>query len=329
MYELLERLLRPCGPTGQESPVADAIETEVKPYVDTVWRDALGNLICIRKGKKENGKKVMLSAHMDHIAYVVTGFEDCGVVRVTNVGGIDTEESITRHVAFTNGVQGVITAQPLKPGETLSMRHFFIDIGAQDKQEAETMVRLGDMAVYAPDCFRLGAHRVASPAMDDRCACAMLARLLQTLGDTEDTVIAVFTVQEEVGCRGAKVAAFSQEPDVGIALDVTAWGDTPETTQPAVKLGEGIAVKVMDRGSISNPVLREELLACGEKAGVKTQREVLPFGGTDASAMQTARGGIPVCTLSVPCRYVHSACEVIDLRDLEAGVAVLKAYLEK
>jgi endoglucanase len=133
-------------------------------------------------------------------------------------------------------------------------------------------------------------------------------------------------VQEEVGCRGAKVAAFAQDPDIGIAIDVTAWGDTPETKLPAINLGDGIAVKVMDRASISNPALREELIACGEKAGVKTQREVLPYGGTDAGAMQTSRGGIPVCTISIPCRYVHSACEVIDMRDMDAGLKLLQAY---
>ncbi len=165
--------------------------------------------------------------------------------------------------------------------------------------------------------------------MDDRCACALLVKLMQTIGDTQDTVIAVFSVQEEVGCRGAKVASFALAPDIGIALDVTAWGDTPGTTQPDIKLGEGIGVKVMDRGSISNPQLREELLACGERAGVKTQREVLPFGGTDASSMQTSRGGIPVCTLSLPCRYVHSACEVIDMRDMEAGLKLMQTYLGK
>ncbi|MBQ7306030.1 MAG: M20/M25/M40 family metallo-hydrolase, partial [Clostridia bacterium] len=190
-------------------------------------------------------------------------------------------------------------------------------------------VQLGDVAVYAPDCFRLGENRVASPAMDDRCACALLVKLLQTVGETKDTVIAVFSVQEEVGCRGAKVASFSQEPDVGIALDGTAWGDTPEVKLPAIKLGEGCAVKVMDRASISNPALRDELLACGEAAGVKTQREVLPFGGTDAGAMQTSRGGIPVCTISSPCRYVHSACETIDMRDMDAALKLLTAYLKK
>ena len=122
------------------------------------------------------------------------------------------------------------------------------------------------------------------------------------------------------------MASFAKEPDVGIALDVTGWGDTPGTSIPEIKLGEGIAVKVMDRASISNPALREELIACGEKAGVKTQREVLPYGGTDAGAMQTSRGGIPVCTLSIPCRYVHSACEVIDMRDMEAGLKLLQTY---
>ena len=123
--------------------------------------------------------------------------------------------------------------------------------------------------------------------------------------------------------------SYGVEPDVGIALDVTANGDTPEDKLPAVKLGEGICVKIMDRGSISNPELVRELLVAGEKAGVPTQREVLPFGGTDAGAMQLTRGGVRVCTLSIPCRNVHSACEVIDLRDVEGGKKLLLAYLER
>ena len=118
------------------------------------------------------------------------------------------------------------------------------------------------------------------------------------------------------------------EPDIGIALDVTANGDTPETKLPAIKLGEGAAVKIMDRGSISNPELVRDLLAAGERAGVKTQREVLPFGGTDASAIQLSRGGVIAGTVSIPCRYVHSACEVIDLRDVEAARALLLEYLK-
>ena len=163
--------------------------------------------------------------------------------------------------------------------------------------------------------------------MDDRVACALLISVMQALPETKNTVIAVFSTQEEVGCRGAKTAAYSVQPDVGIALDVTGNGDTPETKQPAVKLGDGAAVKIMDRGSISNPELVTALLEAGKRAGVKTQREVLPYGGTDASVIQLSRGGVVAGTISIPCRYVHSACEVVDLRDVEAAKALLLEYL--
>ena len=324
MFELLKKVLSPVGPSGLEAPVAEVIREEIKDYVDTIEVDALGNLIATKLGKAENPKKVMLSAHMDHIGYIVTGAEKEGFLRVTNVGGIGMVNSYNRHVVFPNGVHGVVVAEPVSGQPAL--KNLFVDIGAKDKEEAFQMVSLGDVCVYANDCFRLGEHKVSAPAMDDRCACALLVNLLQTVGETNDTIIAVFSVQEEVGCRGAKVASFAKEPDIGIALDGTGWGDTPGTSIPEIKLGEGIGVKVMDRASISNPALREELIACAEKAGVKAQREVLPYGGTDAGAMQQSRGGIPVCTLSVPCRYVHSACEVIDMRDMDAGLKLLQKY---
>ncbi len=326
MYDMLKKVLKPIGPSGLETPVSDVIRQELEGCVDTMENDAMGNLICVKQGTGEHPRKIMFSAHMDHIGYIVTGIEKEGFLRVTNVGGIGALAGMNRHVVFPNGVEGVATSETI--GNT-DMKKVFLDIGAKDKEEAESMVKLGDVAVYAPDCFRLGKHRVASPAMDDRSACALLIKLMQTIGETEDTLIAVFSVQEEVGCRGAKVASFAMEPDIGIALDVTGTGDIPETTQPDVHLGEGIAVKVMDRASISNPLLRDELLAAGEKAGVKTQREVLPYGGTDAGAMQTSRGGIPVCTISIPCRYVHSACETVDLRDMEAGLKLLQTWLKK
>ena len=325
MFDILKKVLAPVGPSGLEEPVAAAIRAELEGYVDTMETDAMGNLFCIKQGKDPNGKKIMLSAHMDHIGFIVTGYEKEGFLRVTNVGGIGIDVSLTRHVVFPNGVEGVVVCEPVQGAK--AMKNLFIDIGAETKEEAEKLVKLGDVAVYANDCFRLGENRVASPAMDDRCACTLLVKLMQTIGETKDTVIALFSVQEEVGCRGAKVASFAKEPDVGIALDVTAWGDTPEVKIPAIKLGEGCAVKVMDRASISNPALRDELLACGEAAGVKTQREVLPFGGTDAGAMQTSRGGIPVCTISIPCRYVHSACEMIDMRDMDSALAILKEFV--
>lgn len=231
-------------------------------------------------------------------------------------------------MTFGNGVQGVVISQPLKPGENRAMKHLFIDIGAQDRAEAEKMVKLGDVAVYAPNVVRLGEHRVASPCHGRPQRLRGAAAVPAPGRHYADTIIGVFSVQEEVGCRGAKTASFALAPDVGIALDVTAWGDTPEVDQPAVALGKGIAVKVMDRASISNPALRDQLMGLAEKRNIPYQREVLAFGGTDAGSMQTSRGGIPVCTLSIPCRYVHSALETVDLRDMEAGVQLMLAYME-
>lgn len=328
MFELIRQLVNLYGATGREAGVADAVEALVKDHVDSIRRDALGNLICEKRGTDPDGKRIMLSAHMDHIGFIVVAVEKEGYLRVMPVGGVGLAVSRTRHVSFQNGVQGVIVQEPVREGETPAMKHMFIDIGAADETEALSMVSLGDVAVYANDCFRLGEHRVAAPAMDDRIACALLVSVMQALPQTRNTVIAVFSTQEEVGCRGAKTAAYSVEPDIGIALDVTANGDTPEIKLPAIKLGEGAAVKIMDRGSISNPDLVRDLLAAGERAGVKTQREVLPFGGTDASAIQLSRGGVIAGTVSIPCRYVHSACEVIDLRDVEAARALLLEYLK-
>ncbi len=327
MFDLISQMVNVYGASGHETAVADLAERLLQGKVDSFRRDALGNLVCEKKGTDPAGRRIMLSAHMDHIGFVVVAVEKEGFLRVMPVGGINLNVSKTRHVSFENGVQGVLVQEPVREGETPAMKHMFVDIGAADEAEALAMIQLGDMAVYSNDCFRLGEHRVAAPAMDDRVACALLVAVMRELGPCKDTVIAVFSTQEEVGCRGATTAAFQVEPDVGIALDVTGNGDTPETKLPAVKLGQGPAIKIMDMGSISHPQVVADLLAAGKKAGVQTQREVLPFGGTDAMAMQQTKGGIPVGTVSIPCRYVHSACEVVDLRDVEAAKALLLAYL--
>ena len=163
--------------------------------------------------------------------------------------------------------------------------------------------------------------------MDDRCACALLAQLFLEMDQPRNTVIGVFSVQEEVGLRGAETAAYQVNPDLGVAIDVTAWGDTPEVKLPSVKLGEGAAIKFLDRSMIATPKVRDALIAAAEKAGAPYQREVLPFGGTDGAAIQHARCGIPAGTLSIPCRYVHSACETIDMRDMESGLKILKEFV--
>ena len=325
LLDTLKKVLAVYGPTGKEENVADCVKKMLEGKVDSFRTDAMGNLIVEKKGK-ENGKTIMFSAHMDHIGLVVTDIEDEGYLRVTSVGGVSVSMSKTRHVVFANGVEGVVVCQPTN-GETETLAHLFVDIGAEDKADALTQVQLGDVCVYAPDCFMLGEHRIASPAMDDRCAVALLVELLCQMEENENTVVGVFSTQEEVGLRGATVAAYSVNPDLGVALDVTGWGDTPEVKLPAVKLGKGAAVKFMDRSMVATPAVRDALIAAAEKAGVSYQREVLPYGGTDGAAIQHSRGGVPAGTLSIPCRYVHSACEVIDMRDMESALAILKTFV--
>jgi len=327
MKELVQQLTAAYGPSGRETEVADLIEKLLKGKVDSFHRDALGNLICEKKGTDKKGKRIMFSAHMDQIGMVVTHIEKEGYLRISGVGGLNVSNLRMRRVKFQNGVQGVMVEQPLKPGETSSLRTCYIDIGAKTAVEAEKLVQVGDMAVYAEPGFDMGEHRLASPAMDDRSACALLVSLMQDLPACADTVIAVFSTQEEVGYRGSTTAAFSVAPDEGIALDVTLCGDQPEDRKLAIDLGEGPAIKIMDARSISNPALVDRLFAAAKRAKVACQREVLPYGGTDAAAMQLSRGGTPVCTVSIPCRNVHSACEIVDLRDIEGAKKVLLAYL--
>ena len=325
LLDTLKTMLSVYGPTGREGQVAETLQAMLKDHVDSMRVDVMGNLIVEKKGR-DNGRTILLSAHMDHIGLIVTDVEETGYLRVTNVGGVSLNDMRHRHVTFGNGVEGVAVCQPTK-GETAAMQHLFVDIGAKDREEALRMVNLGDVCVYAPDCFQLGEHRVASPAMDDRCACALLAELLMQVDDPLNTIVGVFSAQEEVGTRGAATAAYQVNPDLGVALDVTAWGDTPEMKLPAIKLGEGAAVKFMDWSMVATPQVRDALIAAAERIGVPYQREVLPFGGTDGGAIQHARGGIPTGTLSIPCRYVHSACEVIDMRDMDGALAILKEFV--
>ncbi len=326
MRETLKKLLNVYGASGRENAVREVIREMVAPYVDTIEEDALGNLICIRHGE---GARVMLAAHMDQIGFMVLDIDKNGFLRVTNVGGISRAVSLRRHVVFENGVHGVIgyETQDFKPEEN-DMSALFIDIGARSREEAEARVSLGDVAVYVPDAFELGADLMASPAMDNRIGCAVLVETLKKLKDCPNDVYAVFTVQEEVGLRGAGPAAYRVNPDVGIALDVTPAGDTPKGSKLPMAVGKGPCVKILDSAVICNPKVVRLLEDAAQKANITAQREVLTAGGTDAGSIQKARSGVPCGAISIACRYVHSACEVISVSDAENAAELLKTFLE-
>lgn len=322
------------APSGHEQAIRRFLLDELKKLGFAPVLDRMGNVVVVKEGTGDAPRKrVMVSAHMDEVGLIVTSATEDGYLRIAAAGGIDPRVLVSKRVTVgEDKLPGVIGAVPIhlqsaaERKHVLSMDELLVDIGAKNKDEAECKAPMGTYISFDTPYVEYGDGFACGKAFDDRVGCLSLLRLLQE--ELPVDLVACFVSEEEVGCRGAKVASFAKSPDKGIAIDVTAWGDTPGTKQPDIKLGEGIAVKVMDHGSISNPDLREALLAAGAQAGVKTQREVLPFGGTDASAMQTSRGGIPVCTLSIPCRYVHSACEVVDLRDIEGGVKLLNQYFQ-
>lgn len=326
MRETLKKLLVAYGATGREDKVREIIREMVMPFVDTVEEDAMGNLICTRKGE---GARVMLAAHMDHIGFVVLDIDEKGFLRVQNVGGIRRNYSLNRHVVFENGVHGVVSYEVDGFNETdRSLSQIFIDIGAKDRAEAQAKVAIGDVAVYVSDVFELGEVLMAAPAMDNRVGCAVLVEALKLLSnDCPNEVVAVFTVQEEVGLRGARAAAYTVNPDIGIALDVTLSGDTPKGYKFPMTLGKGPCVKILDSSVICNPRVVALMEDAAERAGIAYQREVLSGGGTDAGAMQQVRGGVPCGVISIACRYVHSACETISVSDAVKSAELLAAIL--
>lgn len=325
MKQTLLTLLNAYGATGCEDDVRQVIAQMVEPYCDQVRTDAMGNLICLKKGA---GRRIMVAAHMDHIGFVVLDADEKGFLRVHNAGGISKKASINRHVVFANGVHGVLSNEMEDfSADDNRMTNLFIDIGARDREDALNLVGIGEVAVYSPDAFEMANGLIAAPAMDDRVGCAIAVEALRQLGACENEVAFVFSVQEEVGLRGATAAAYGVDPDIGVALDVTLAGDTPKGVKVAMAVGEGPCVKVRDGGMVASPKVVAGMEEAARRAGISVQREVLMAGTTDARAMQITRQGVLAGAISVACRYVHSACETVSLADCEAAAKLLSEFL--
>lgn len=325
-WEMTKAVVMAYGPSGRERTAGDVIKSFIEKYSDDIYYDALGNLIALRKGT--SGKKVMLSAHMDQIGLIVTDIDEKGFLRVAPVGGIGASSCLGRAFRFENGVCAVAfwEQKDVEPGKA-TIANCFLDIGAKDRAQVEKLVSIGDMAVYAPLWQELGDN-VSCAYLDDRIGCAIAAQAFIDAKTPHD-LYAVFTVQEEVGCRGAGVAAYAIEPDFNINFDVTGCGDTPKAHPLAIALGKGAAIKVMDRSVIVPVSARRFLQDCADENGIPWQSEVLPYGGTDTSGVQRSRAGVAACCISLACRYVHSAHETVSRADVQGALALTKAALAK
>ncbi|CCU85777.1 MULTISPECIES: M20/M25/M40 family metallo-hydrolase [Mesotoga] len=333
MKKLIEKLVTVSSPSGRESAIREVIVEEIKPYVDEMKIDPLGNLIAVKRGS--SGKKLLFDGHMDEIGVVVTHIDSSGFLRVDSVGGLSPYMLLGSRLIFETGASGVVdvegeTAKEL--GETiknLDYDHVFVDIGAIDKKDAENKAPIGTFGTYDSTFVDLG-KRIVSKSMDDRIACAIMIQVLKELDKPKDDVYFVFAVQEEVGIVGASVAAFDIMPDMAVAIDVTAGPDTPKSfKRMGFKLGGGPTIKIKDRGSVSSARVVSRLKEVAEKKEIPTQYEVLIFGGTDARGYQTTGRGIASGTVSIPCRYVHSPHEMVDYDDVLNAVRLLKGLAEE
>ena len=326
MKELIKKLTETYGPSGHEEPIREVIRAEVEPLADEVRVDALGNLLAVKKGRGD-GKKIMLAAHMDEIGVMISYVDKEGFLRVQPIGGLDLSTLAGGRVQFADGAIGVLAPEKRQEyRKEPELSKLFVDVGATSQEEANE--RLGQAAIFVRPFVDLG-QRIVAKAFDDRIGCAVLIEVLRRLGETPHEVYFVFTVQEEVGLRGARTGAYGLEPEVGIAVDITASADTPEAPKMAMKLGAGPCIKVMDGGMLSHPGVKKLLIETAEAEGIPYQLEVLPHGSTDAAAIQLARGGVAAGCVSLACRYYHTPSEMLDIDDVEHTVELLLAVLQK
>lgn len=325
LFDLVKQLCADYGPSGSEAEIRQTIQTLVDPFADEVTTDTLGNLIVHKKGP---GPKIMFSAHMDSIGLMVTHIEKEGYLRVGRVGGIPPLKIAFTPIRFSNGVRGTIVPEEKAELDKLTLDDCYLDIGAADEQQANAAVQIGDIAVYDSPTF-LSGEQIVSPYLDDRAACAVLISALQQIQKPENDLYFVFSVQEEVGCRGAKTAAWALDPDYGLAVDVTDVNDTPGSKRDGTtRLGSGAGIKIMDHSVISHPYVVEKLEQAAAENQIPVQRDIMRAGGTDAGAIHLAREGVRSGGISIPCRYVHTSAETAHQKDLEACIRLIEAFAQ-
>lgn len=327
MKKLLQTLTETFGPSGYEEHVRETVRKEVASLVDEIRVDALGNLIAHKcPGKvSRDAKKIMVAAHMDEIGVIVSHVDEDGFVRFSPLGGVFRRYVLGGRVRFLNGTQGVIGFDRLDNlNELPTLDKIYIDVGATSRQDCP--VQIGDVAAFDRPYSDLGSRLVAK-SMDNRVGVLVAIETLRSLKSTPHDVYFVFTTQEEVGVRGAGTSAYGIDPAIGIALDVTAAGDTPHLHKTGMGLGKGPCIKIQDAGMIADPRIVQWMVRTAEKGKIPYQREVASRGGTDARAIQLARAGVPAGCIAVPVRYVHSPSEMVDFSDVQNTVKLLTALL--
>lgn len=336
MKEILKRLCAPVCVSGDEMSLARQILSEVSPYCESAEIDKAGNVICVKKGETAPKSKIMLAAHTDEIGFIITNITDSGLLKFASVGGIDARIWPAKKVVINSSEQiyGVVGIVPthLLSGDSktavLSDDALYIDIGAESKKEAEALVSLGDTGTLCGDFCEFGENRILARALDDRAGCAILISLLKSEAPCDITVC--FTVQEEVGCRGAQMVTEQVKPDIAIVLDSTTACDLAGVSdeKSVCNLGLGGVVSFMDRGCIYDRELYKIIIETAKEKGIPAQSKRAVTGANDSSAIHKTAGGVRTAAISLPCRYLHTPGCVINYADLEATKELVMAILE-
>lgn len=334
MLELIKELCLLPGISGRENAVRDYIIEQIKDYAEYSI-DPLGNLLVFKKGKNPAKNKVMLDAHMDEVGLIVTAITSEGFLRFTKVGGVDSRVILGRTVKVgKKAVNGVIGIKPVhlvdkkSEADIPKVDELYIDIGAKSKEEALEYVRIGDSVWFESDFVEFGEGFVKAKALDDRAGCAILIEMIKS--ELEYDMWFSFSVQEEIGTRGAQTAAFTIAPDYAIAVETTTAADISgvKDEKRVCICGKGGTVSFMDRSTLYSKELFDKAFEIAEKNSISCQPKTMVAGGNDSGAIHKSRGGVRVLTVSIPCRYLHSPSCVIKLDDAKESLRLVKALAE-
>lgn len=320
---LIKRLSEAYGPVGAEERVRDLVRDEIKSHVDEVRVDAMGNLIARRRGNGSGRTRVMLAAHLDEIGVMITHIDSRGFCRFGSLGDVKPLTLLGQRCQFADGTIGVFGREEREASrDEIEYDKMFIDVSA-----AGGAVAVGSAATLDRECIIAGQYLVGK-ALDDRLGCAILIETARQLKSPHD-VSFVFTVQEEVGARGAHVSAFGIQPEIAFAVDVTHAGDVPGADPLSIALGKGPAIKVKDAGMLTSASARQLLISAARESHLPYQMEVMPKLTTDGTTIQAARDGVPTGVLSIPMRYMHTPSEMVHSNDVEHAIQLLLALLTK
>lgn len=331
VFKIQEKLVSVISATGFEAKRAEYIKEMVTPYVDDVRIDPMNNVIAHRRG---NGKRVMLAAHMDTVGFIVTDIDKDGFLDFNMLGGHFATELINLTVIFPNGTLGVIRPKKMEQFKDremlgkLKLEDLYIDIGTTGKEQTEELIQIGDYCIFSAKPRMSPGNLMVTPYCDDLAGCTALILAMQEEKTSDADVYYVFTVQEEIGTRGATTAAYSIDPDICIAIDVTAADDMPEAkVKVNISLGKGPTIKIKEARFVANQLVLDLLYAAAEQEDIPYQKEISFFGGTDAMAVQMTRGGVFTGCVSIPSRYMHSPIEMVNINDVELSAKLLSTTI--